>query len=99
VSVEAWKALKEIITTSADITLGKIERVEHNYWFDAECGHMRMIKNELIEECSKGPTPIRLNRNTTWPEEKKRGYIKQGRRNIMSVNLKNCNISGPSIKS
>jgi hypothetical protein len=26
----AWKALKEIITTLADITLGKVARVEHN---------------------------------------------------------------------
>jgi hypothetical protein len=40
VSNEAWKALKEIIMTSADITLGKIGRVEHNYWFDAECERM-----------------------------------------------------------
>jgi hypothetical protein len=27
-----WKTLKEIIMMSADITLGKIGRVEHNYW-------------------------------------------------------------------
>jgi hypothetical protein len=31
---------------SGDITLGKIGRVEHNYWFDAECEHVTMIKNE-----------------------------------------------------
>jgi hypothetical protein len=33
----AWKALKKIVTMSVDITLGKLGRVEHNYWFDAEC--------------------------------------------------------------
>jgi hypothetical protein len=31
--------------TLADITLGKIGKVEHNYWFNAECEHMTMIKN------------------------------------------------------
>jgi U3 small nucleolar RNA-associated protein 14 len=31
---------------SADITLGKIGKVEHNYWFNAECEHVTMIKNE-----------------------------------------------------
>jgi hypothetical protein len=47
VSVDgAWKALKEIIMTSADITQGKTGRVEHNYWFEAECEHVTMIKNE-----------------------------------------------------
>jgi hypothetical protein len=42
----AWKALKEIMMTSADITLGKIGIMEHNYWFDTECEHIPMIKNE-----------------------------------------------------
>jgi hypothetical protein len=37
-----WKALKEIMM-SADITLGKIARVEHNYWFDTEGEHVTMI--------------------------------------------------------
>jgi U3 small nucleolar RNA-associated protein 14 len=31
---------------SADITLGKIGRVEHNYWFDVKCEHVTMINNE-----------------------------------------------------
>jgi hypothetical protein len=43
----AWKALKEIITMSGDITLGKIGRVVHNYWFDAECKHVTIIKIEV----------------------------------------------------
>jgi hypothetical protein len=30
---------------SADITLGKIGIVKHNYWFDAECEQVTMIKN------------------------------------------------------
>jgi hypothetical protein len=55
----AWKVLKEIITMSAVITLGKIGRMEHNYWFDAECEHVTMIKMRLIEECSKGITHVR----------------------------------------
>jgi DNA replicative helicase MCM subunit Mcm2 (Cdc46/Mcm family) len=42
----AWKALKEIIKMSADITLGKIGRLDHNYWFEAECNHVTMIKNK-----------------------------------------------------
>jgi U3 small nucleolar RNA-associated protein 14 len=31
---------------SADTTVGKIGRVEHNYLFDAECEHVTVIKNE-----------------------------------------------------
>jgi hypothetical protein len=32
---------------SADITLGKIGIVKHSYWFDTECEHVTMIKNEV----------------------------------------------------
>jgi hypothetical protein len=45
---------------SADITLGKIGRVECNYWFDAECEHMTVIKDEAYRRMSKGTTPIRI---------------------------------------
>jgi hypothetical protein len=55
----ARKVLKEIMM-SADITLGKIGRVECNYWFDAECEHMTVIKDEAYRRMSKGTTPIRI---------------------------------------
>jgi hypothetical protein len=46
----AWNALKEVIKMSADITLGKIVRVEHNYWFGTDCEHVIMIKKNAAKE-------------------------------------------------
>jgi hypothetical protein len=32
---------------------GKIRRLEHSYWFDAECEHVTMIKHEAYTRMQK----------------------------------------------
>jgi hypothetical protein len=43
---EDWKALRDIITTTADAVLGKAGKMEQNNWFDTECEQVTTIKNE-----------------------------------------------------
>jgi U3 small nucleolar RNA-associated protein 14 len=79
---------------SADITLRKIGRVEHNYWFDAECEHVTVIKNEACRRIQqRNHTHKALEEYHVTRREEKR-VRKKRRRNITSVKLKNWNISG-----
>jgi hypothetical protein len=47
---EEWKALRDIITTTADAVLGKAGKMEQNNWFDTECEQMITIKNEAYRK-------------------------------------------------
>jgi hypothetical protein len=87
----AWKALKEIIMMSADITLGKIGRVEHSYWFDAECEYVTVITNESYRTMQqRNHTRKAVEECHVVRREEKR--LHKGR-NITSVSLKNWNIN------
>jgi U3 small nucleolar RNA-associated protein 14 len=78
---------------SADIAVGQIGTVEHNYWFDKECEQVTMIKNEAYRRMQQREhTRKAVEKYHAARREEKRVH-KKGRRNITSMNLKNWNIS------
>jgi hypothetical protein len=46
---ERWESLKNIITTTADSVLGKVDKLKYEDWFDAECEHATSLKNRAYE--------------------------------------------------
>jgi U3 small nucleolar RNA-associated protein 14 len=63
---------------SADITVGQIGTVEHNYWFDKECEPVTMIKNEAYRRMQqKDHTRKAVEKHHVARREEKRVHKKR----------------------
>jgi hypothetical protein len=90
---EDWKALRVIITTTADALLGKAGKIEQNNGLIQSVNKRLQLKMRHIERYSRKIIHARQLKSTIWHGEKRKEYIRERKRITMSLNLQNLNTS------